>query len=119
MGYQPKTGFPSALLVRKDLIENGTIKTLDDLKGKKMAAAGGAGSSSTYYLTVKLRDSKISIKDLELVNLTFADMIVAMKQKAVDAAFVPAPQSTQILNDGTGVVFGESPRHGNPLFHPA
>ncbi len=106
-GIAPDKDNPSLFLVRKALKDDGTVKKISDLKGKKVAVAGGPGSAGAYLAAKALQTDGLSIKDVELVNLPNPDMITAIKNGAVDAALVGTPFSTQILNDGTGVVFAK------------
>jgi NitT/TauT family transport system substrate-binding protein len=106
MGAQPRQGRPTALMVRKDLLSGGQVKEMRDLKGRKVAIAGGNGSTGAYLLATKLRDGGLSLGDVEIVNLAFADQVQAFKQGAIDAAIPPAPFTEQIRQDGTADYFG-------------
>jgi NitT/TauT family transport system substrate-binding protein len=106
MGTQPKQGRATALMVRKDLLSGGQVKEMKDLKGKKVAVAGGNGSTGAYLLATKLRDGGLTLGDVEIVNLAFADQVQAFKQGAIDAAIPPAPFTEQIRQDGTADYFG-------------
>jgi NitT/TauT family transport system substrate-binding protein len=106
MGAQPKQGRPTAMMVRKDLLDGGQVKEMKDLKGRKVAVAGGNGSTGAYLLATKLRDGGLSLNDVEIVNLAFPDQVQAFKQGAIDAAIPPAPFTEQIRNDGTADYFG-------------
>jgi NitT/TauT family transport system substrate-binding protein len=106
MGRQPHQGYPSALMVRKDLLNDGTIKGIPDLRGRKVALSGGIGATGSYWMATKLRPAGLTLKDIEVVNMGFPDMVAAFKTKAIDAAFPSAPATTQIRNDGTADYFG-------------
>ncbi len=106
MGTQPQKGWPSPFMVRKDLLEAGVIKTMADLKGKRVAIAGGGGSTGSYWVAIKLREVGLTLKDIDIVNMTFGDMVIAFKTKAIDAAMPPEPFSSRIRADGTGDIFG-------------
>jgi NitT/TauT family transport system substrate-binding protein len=92
-GYQPRTGHPSALMVREDLYAAGT-RAVRDLRGKKIAYNGGAGAASAYYLVRILRTAGLNLSDVETVNINVPDQGLAFERKAIDAAFTSAP-STQ------------------------
>ena len=106
MGVQPQQGFPSAFMVRKDLLQSGAVKEMKDLKGKKVAIAGGNGSAGAYWVATKLETGDLALKDVDIVNLAFPDMVTGFKQGSIDAAFPPAPFTTQITQEGTAEVFG-------------
>jgi NitT/TauT family transport system substrate-binding protein len=106
MGRQPHQGYPSALMVRKDLLESGAVSQLADLRGRKVALSGGLGATGSYWMATKLRQAGLGLRDIEVVNMGFPDMVAAFKSRAVDAAFPSAPATTQIRNDGTADYFG-------------
>lgn len=112
MGVQPRQGYPSAFVVRKELLASGQVKEMKDLKGRKIAVAGGDGSAGAYWVATKLRDGGLTLKDVELVNLAFPDQVIAFKQGAIDAGIPPAPFSTTILTEGTAELFGGVTRPG-------
>lgn len=86
----PGYGFQS-LIVRKDLIDSGAVKTLADLKGKKVAipAIGSAGEQST--LNQACLKAGIKFEDVERVYISTPDMFAAMSNKAIDATIVAEP----------------------------
>lgn len=106
MGRQPHQGYPSALMVRKDLLDSGSVKQIGDLRGRKVALSGGIGATGSYWMATKLRPAGLSLKDIEIVNMGFPEMVAAFKTGAIDAAFPSAPATTQVHNDGTADFFG-------------
>ena len=68
------------LLVKKD----SDVKSIADLKGKKIGLAGIAGPQGIALL-LELEAQGISIDEVELVNLPFAGVLSAMDSGAVDA----------------------------------
>jgi NitT/TauT family transport system substrate-binding protein len=80
----------------------GKIKSVADLKGQKVAVAGGPGAAGGYLTDQILRTAGLTIKDITPVNLSNADMITAVKTGSVVAALTSAPFSTQIEAEGTG-----------------
>lgn len=96
----------SAILVRKD----SPIKTLDDLKGKKVAFKRG---SSAHNVTVKvLRKAGLKPEDVQQVDLAPPDAAAAFKNGSIDAwsiwdpylAIAEADPDTRILTTAEGVV---------------
>ena len=120
-GYQPRKGHPSALVVRQDLWDGG-LRSVKDLRGKKVAWIGGNGAVSTYYVARILRPAGLTLADIEVVNLSNPDQGVAFERKAIDAAFTPAPFTTAFQDrklahplawppagiSGTGIFFGST-----------
>lgn len=98
---------PTALIVRKELIDSGEVADLENLAGRKIAAAGGASGGGGWNLMVMLRQADMSISEVEVVALGNPDMLNSLKTGAVDAAVVTAPFSTAIVQDGIGVEFGD------------
>jgi NitT/TauT family transport system substrate-binding protein len=80
MGRQPHQGYPSALMVRKDLLDSGAVKQIQDLRGRKVALSGGMGATGAYWMSTKLRPAGLSLAD------SFPDMIAAFKSKAIGAS---------------------------------
>ncbi len=112
MGAQPQTGYPSALMVREDLLASGQVQTVADLRGRKVALAGGAASTGAYWMATKLREGGLTLRDIEVVNMAFPDMVAGFKTGAIDAALPPAPFTTEVLRDGTASLFGGPIRPG-------
>jgi len=90
------------LMLRPDL--KGQITQLRQLKGK-VIATNGAGAVSTYEVGKMLETDGITISDVELKVLPFTQMAVAMRNKAVDAAIVIPPFTSQFLDQGHAVAF--------------
>ena len=94
-GYQP-------LLVRKDLVDSGRYKTLKDLKGMKIAGSA-TGSASTSTLNEALKKAGLKYGDVERVFLGFPQHVVALQNKAVDAAMTTEPSATKAVQAGLAV----------------
>lgn len=87
------------LLVRKDLTESGRFKSLADLKGMRIATS--APGTAAMGTVVKILD-KAGLKrgDIEEVHMSFSQMVLALRNKAVDAALPAEPQASQAIEDG-------------------
>jgi NitT/TauT family transport system substrate-binding protein len=94
-GFQP-------LLVRKDLIDSGRYKSLKDLKGMKIAGSA-PGSASTSTLNEALKKAGLKYSDVERVFLGFPQHVVALQNKAVDAAMTTEPSATKAVQSGAAV----------------
>ena len=94
-GYQP-------LLVRKDLVETGRYKSLSDLKGMKIAGSA-PGSASTSTLNEALKSVGLRSADVERVFLGFPQHVLALQNKAVDAALTTEPSATEAIRRGVAV----------------
>jgi sulfonate transport system substrate-binding protein len=96
------------------------IKSVADLKGKKVAVA--EGSSANYNLLAQLDKAGLSYKDIEVKALQPADALAAFTNKHVDAWAIWDPYTSQaeleanarILVDGGGLVNGMTFQAANP-----
>lgn len=103
----PATNSPTKFEVRKTLVDGGQVKTVADLKGRKIAVAGGTGSAGAYLATKVLQTGGLAAKDVDFVNLANPDMVMALQNGAVDAALMGTPFSTQAIDGGIGKVLTE------------
>jgi sulfonate transport system substrate-binding protein len=106
VGNEPPASAAEAILVPKD----SSIKTVAELKGKKVALNKG---SNVHFLLVKLLEKAgVRYTDIDAVFLTPADARAAFERGSVDAwaiwePFLAAAQrqtGARILADGNGVV---------------
>ncbi|MGW1077071.1 ABC transporter substrate-binding protein [Streptomyces sp. NPDC002537] len=116
-GKQPS---PTALEVAKRLLDSKDVDKPADLRGHKIAVAGGPGAAGGYQLAATLRASGLALKDVTIVNVPIPDMSSALANGSVDAALAPAPFTTAMEEHSvakplavpprgttaTGVVFG-------------
>lgn len=100
---------PSALIVNKELNENGTIESIQDLEGRKIGALGGAGATSAFYVAMALEEGDLSINDVEFVQLSSPDIPAAVENGSIDAAFVSAPFWNLAVDDGSAVNMWTTP----------
>lgn len=96
-GYQP-------LLIRKDLIDSGKFKSLADLKGMKVAGSAN-GSASTSTMNELLKKGGLKTGDVERLFLAFPQHVLALENKAVDAALTTEPSATEAVRRGAAVRF--------------
>jgi NitT/TauT family transport system substrate-binding protein len=85
------------------IVSNKDIKTVADLKGKKVACE--VGSVSQFFLNALLRESGLTQKDVNMINMTATDAGVAFVAKRVDAAVTWEPHLSK----------GASKEHGHIL----
>lgn len=77
------------------------IKSIKDLKGKKVGVT--RGSIQSVLLAAELGQNDMSEKDIEPVYLGYPDLNQALLQKQVDAIMQTEPQSSQAIARGFGV----------------
>lgn len=109
---QPQKGGPTIIIVRKDLKDSGQVKSIADLKGRKVAIAGGEGTTGAYFVAKALKEAGLMVKDIETVNLANPDMLLAFEKGAVDAALVGPPYSDQIIAGGKGALLAQDTAPG-------
>jgi sulfonate transport system substrate-binding protein len=106
IGHEPPAPKAEAILVPKD----SPIKTIADLKGKKIAL--NKGSNVHYLLVCALKNAGLKYADVEVVYLPPADGRTAFEKGAVDAWVIWEPYRTaaelssgaRTLGDGSGLV---------------
>lgn len=88
-----------SIMVRKDLMDSGAVKTLGDLAGKKFAlTAPGAVDNAT--LDEAMQKAGKSIKDVTTVYLGIPAQLAAYQNKGIDASVLPEPFRTQAVAKG-------------------
>ena len=106
IGYEPPAPKGEAIIVPK----NSAIKTVTDLKGKKVVLNKG---SNVHYLLVKaLENAGLKYSDIETVFLAPADARAAFEKGSVDAwviwdPFYAAAETSlgaKLVQDGTNTV---------------
>ncbi|MDX9815111.1 MAG: sulfonate ABC transporter substrate-binding protein [Sulfurimonadaceae bacterium] len=106
IGYEPPAPRGEAIVVQS----NSNIKTIADLKGKKIVLNKG---SNVHYLLVKaLENAGLKYSDVETVFLAPADARAAFERGSVDAwviwdPFLAAAETSigaKVLKDGTNTV---------------
>ncbi|MFS2005839.1 ABC transporter substrate-binding protein [Duganella sp. CT11-25] len=85
---------------------DGNIKSIKDLKGKKVGVT--RGGIHEVLLIAELAQAGLTSsdqpgKDVQLVFLAFADLNQALMGKNIDAIMQSEPQSSQAINKGFGV----------------
>ena len=98
MGISPgdPENSPTALEVRQDLLDDGTVSEIADLKGRTIGVAGGPGATGGYLLAAMLEEGGLTLNDVEISNLATPDQEPALTNGSVDAATPSAPFSSSI-----------------------
>jgi len=81
---------------------NTGIKSIKDLKGKKVAIF--PGSTQEAVILERLRMEGMSIKDIQPIRLSFSDMAAALARGDVDAYVGAEPAAGITLANATGVL---------------
>jgi sulfonate transport system substrate-binding protein len=113
-----------AVLVPK----NSTIHSVADLKGKKVGYA--VGSYAEHLLALLLDKQGLGLSDVQSVNLSADDQVVALQSNSVDAIVIweqyitklKSEGAARVLADGTGIKRGNMVTYFTDDFaskHPA
>ena len=102
LGYQGPV-MATQPLIRKALWDDGTIRSAKDFRGRKVAI-NAPGDITEYFLTLMAKKYGIALKDINVVPLGFAEQLVAFKNGAIDAGFLPEPLATTAQIAGTAAV---------------
>jgi NitT/TauT family transport system substrate-binding protein len=97
------TGF-TLLTARKDLVDSGQVKSVKDLKGRKVALLA-KGNIQHYLLGKMLEEAGLTINDVELSYLNGPNTVTAFRNKAVDAAYAVEPWPARFEEQGLAVRF--------------
>ncbi len=71
----------------------GEIKSVQDLKGKKVAI-NATGAATEYWLAQALAKAGLTFEDIKLTSLAFRDVPAALDSGALDAAMLGDPLAT-------------------------
>jgi NitT/TauT family transport system substrate-binding protein len=93
----PQTG----LWCRRDAFSTPDKPKLKEAEKLKWASSVGKGSVAVYYSVEQLRKKvpNFSVKNTEVAQVPSADMVTAMKNKAVDCGVLLDPIWLQVAND--------------------
>jgi NitT/TauT family transport system substrate-binding protein len=90
-----------ALVVRKDLVDSGQVRSLADLRGRKIGAQPPLYATPGWYLLSKLLErGGITEDDVEYVPLGFADQNAGLAGRTIDAAWQAEPGPTGAVESG-------------------
>jgi NitT/TauT family transport system substrate-binding protein len=92
------------LLVRKDLVESGKFKGYRDLKGLKIGDSSNGGSGDAL-LNAALYKGGLKFVDVSKVYMTFPQLSIAFKNRAIDAALITEPNASDPVRAGDAVKF--------------
>lgn len=91
-----------ALIVRKDHVDSGRYKSFKDLKGMSMAVTAN-GVSQQIVTEMYLKQAGLSLDDIDLKFLAYADINIALANKSLDASVQIEPQVAAAVEKGIAV----------------
>ena len=92
------------LAVRKDLVDSGQVKSVKDLKGKKVAVFA-KGIIQDYLMGKMAEEVGLTIKDFDITYLGAPQQVTAFETKAIDAAQTVEPWGARFEERGVAVRF--------------
>lgn len=101
----------ASLAIRTDLVEK--VKDYKDLKGLKIAVSGkGAGGHA--QLGKALAKGNLTSKDIDLIEMSWPNMVASFANKALDGGLLIEPFVTQVAERGVAVNW----KRVHPDFYP-
>ncbi len=91
-----------SLIVRSDLVANGTVKAVKDLKGLRIAATARQLVNSVTLLKALARGG-LKMADIAYVSLPASRHAIALANRSVDAALTPEPWASKAERQRAGV----------------
>jgi len=92
----------STLMLRKELWDSGEVRTLPDLRGKRVSF-NVEGSPVDYALRHGFQKYGLSLQDVEVQRISNTDTAPALANGALDAGILPEPGPVLIESRGIGV----------------
>jgi NitT/TauT family transport system substrate-binding protein len=100
-GHGEGSPVASPLMISKAACEDGSIASIADLEGRKVAV--NSPGATELWLDTALRQGGLTIGDIDLQYLSFPDAVVALESGALDAAIIGEPLATKAEQDGIAV----------------
>lgn len=102
-GSDPEACSDSALMARKELVDNGELKTVSDLKGRKVGV--NRETSDGQAVNELLKTAGLTLKDVQETPLPFNARVDALLGGSVDVSLSGEPQITQLVESGRVVAW--------------
>lgn len=103
-GHVGTTGCsPSALVVRRELFEDGEVDTVAELEGRTTVLR--SASMEEYFLDKLLDTVGLTVDDLELTYMPDVATVEAMAQGTIDLCMAGEPWTTRHMQTGNVVLF--------------
>jgi NitT/TauT family transport system substrate-binding protein len=93
-----------AMMVRKDLVDSGQVKSVADLKGRTFALAARRATMELDLLKA-LRQAGLTINDIKLVVMPFPQINAALAGKTIDAGWQLEPLVAAAVSRNIAVRF--------------
>ena len=105
-GHQEGNPVATPLMISKAACESGAISSVDDLRGKRVSVNARGGTE--YWLAAALGTGGLTLDDVTVETIPFAEAVLALESGAIDAAMIGEPLATKAIQDGIAVPLTES-----------
>jgi NitT/TauT family transport system substrate-binding protein len=92
------------LLVRKDLVDSGQVRTMADLRGRRIGITS-RGHATEFSLDLALQREGLTVDDVEPALLPYPEMNIALANQNVDGAVSIEPFASRAVAQGIAVRF--------------
>jgi NitT/TauT family transport system substrate-binding protein len=100
--FRPGSPGDQSIVVRKEVWDRGQGRRLEDLKDLTLGIVSpGKGTTSGCALSAGLARVGLTLDDMRIEGLSFADMVGALANGAVDAAMISEPFTSRARRQGT------------------
>lgn len=98
-----RPGFAATRLVVSNALAGATVaETIGNLRGKSIAIPSKAGSA--FYNTANLLEAQgVALSEVQIVELSYSNMVAALATGAVQAAYIIEPFLSQVIRAGDAV----------------
>ncbi|MDQ3411992.1 MAG: ABC transporter substrate-binding protein [Chloroflexota bacterium] len=100
-GHQESTPVATPLMISRASCETGAIASVADLRGKRISV--NARGATEYWLNAALSTGDLTISDVVVETIPFADAVLALEAGAIDAAMIGEPLATRAIQGGIAV----------------
>lgn len=97
----PGSGY-NVFLVRKDLYDDGSIRSFEDFKGRTVTTIG-VGSADMSIINEAMKTVGMTYDDIEQGSLALPNHLVSLENKGVEITLTPEPFATLIVEKGIAV----------------
>lgn len=95
----------AGVLIRKELWDTGTIRTVADMRGRRLGINTTAGNTLEAAMDRLLREANLTTADLDMISLPFSDQPGALANGGVDLAFPIEPFVAFAVEQGVAHLF--------------
>jgi NitT/TauT family transport system substrate-binding protein len=95
----------AGVLIRQELWDSGAIRSVADMRGRRLGINSTAGNTLEAAMDRLLREANLSTADIELVLLPFSDQPGALANGGIDLAFPIEPFVAFSVEQGVAHLF--------------